>query len=109
MPLSLRHFLDVKSPSKWQRTTPCCGERMKVYYGEQEVEDAISNLFFEKGKERRIIINYGGKKFDTVIIAKTLLKLGHAAKLVTKGRGILSLSLNNVTVKDLNCYVKQQT
>lgn len=76
-----------------------------MYFGVERVREGITEIFFGKGREKRIVVNYGGRKFDTVILAKILLELGHAPKIVSKGRSIFSLSLNNTTVKDLNCYV----
>jgi hypothetical protein len=98
-------FIDPHNPSMWPDTWSCCGLRRRCYIGPVGVREFILDLFFRKRQKKVTAWSFNGSSFDSIIILNTLIQNGVIPKIKMKGRKIMLLRHNNVTLKDLRCFL----
>lgn len=98
-------FIDFKDPQKWPANSDCCGVRLRNYVGSQGIKDFILDLFYRKRHSSVTAFAFHGRGFDNLFILDLLLENNVIPKIQLRGRQILRLVLNGVTIKDLNCFI----
>lgn len=98
-------FENYLSPEKWPRDLPCCGQRVRKYVGELGMKEFILDLFFRKKHNKATAWSFNGSAFDNIFIMDTLIQNGCVPQLKMKGRRVMLLRLNNVTLKDLRFFL----